>query len=85
MDLPAGGWVAARAVGGETAWPIMSYTHFAHTQPVWIDHVGSTDPQAARAAAQDLLAALDFSEENFRKSYGADIPPGLVTRIGEAR
>lgn len=85
VDLPVGGWVAARAVGGETAWPVMSYTHFAHTQPVWIDHVGSTDPQAARAAAQDLLAALDFSEDNFRKSYGADIPPGLVTRIGEAR
>ncbi|QNE07276.1 CehA/McbA family metallohydrolase [Croceicoccus marinus] len=85
VNLPAGGWIAARAIGGKTAWPVMSFTHFAHTQPVWIDYVGSTDAQAARAAAQDLLAALDFSGANFRESYGADIPPGLVTRMGEAR
>ena len=85
VDLPDGGWIAARARGGETAWPIMSFTHFAHTQPVWIDHVGSTNAEAARAAARDLLAALDFSEANFRKSYGEEIPAGLVDRIGETR
>ena len=85
VDLPDGGWIAARALGGETAWPIMSFTHFAHTQPVWIDHVGSTNAEAARAAARDLLAALDFSEANFRKSYGEEIPDGLVDRIGETR
>ncbi len=85
VDLPAGGWVAARAVGGQTGWPIMSYVHFAHTQPVWIDHIGSTDPVAARAAATDLLKALDVSEAKFAESYGASVPPGLQARLRETR
>ncbi len=85
VDLPSGGWIAARAIGGQTAWPIMSYAHFAHTQPVWINEVGSTEPQAARAAAQDLLRALDQSESRFTDSYGTAIPPGLRARLTEAR
>lgn len=85
VDLPSGGWIAARAVGGQTGWPIMSYAHFAHTQPVWIDRIGSTEPGAAQAAAQDLLKALDYSEGQFAQSYGADIPPGLRLRLNEAR
>lgn len=85
VELPSGGWIAARAVGGETAWPIMSYTHFAHSQPVWINRIGSTEPSAARAAARDLLRALAFSEGKFTESYGAAMPAGLRARIGEAR
>jgi TolB protein len=85
VDVPSGGWIAARAVGGETAWPIMSYTHFAHTQPLWINRIGSTEPVAARAAAKDLLKALAVSEEKFKESYGAGMPAGLVGRINEAR
>lgn len=85
VDLPSGGWIAARAVGGDTGWPIMSYTHFAHTQPVWINQVGSTEPSAARAAASDLLRALDHSEGRFQESYGAAIPPGLLARLQQAR
>ncbi|MDP9413649.1 MAG: CehA/McbA family metallohydrolase [Pseudomonadota bacterium] len=85
VDLPLGGWIAARAVGGETAWPIMSYAHFAHSQPLWINRIGSTEPLAARTAAKDLLKALAYSEGKFRESYGAAIPAGLVARIGEAR
>lgn len=85
VDLPPGGWIAARAVGGETAWPIMSYAHFAHTQPLWINRVGSTEPLAARTAANDLLKALAFSEEKFTESYGAALPAALRERIGEAR
>lgn len=85
VDLPSGGWIAARAVGGQTAWPIMSFVHFAHSQPVWIDHVGSTEPVAARAAATDLLKALDHSESRFTESYGDEIPPGLLLRLADAR
>lgn len=85
VDLPPGGWIAARAVGGETGWPIMSYAHFAHTQPVRINRIGSTDPRAARAAANDLLEALAYSEGKFAQSYGQRIPPGLVLRLEEAR
>lgn len=85
VDLPSGGWIAARAIGGQTGWPVMSYVHFAHTQPVWINQVGSTEPLAARAAADDLLRALDYSEAKFTESYGAAIPPGLLVRLTQAR
>ena len=85
VDLPQGGWVAARAIGGKTAWPIMSYAHFAHTQPVWINRIASTEPMAARAAAKDLLKALTYSESKFTESYGTAIPPGLVARLAKTR
>ena len=85
VTLPKGGWVAARAISGETGWPIMSFTHFAHSQPLWINRIGSTDPAAARAAARDLLKALAYSERKFTESYGKRVPPGLVTRISETR
>ncbi len=85
VNLPRGGWIAARAVGGKTAWPIMSFTHFAHSQPVWINRVGSTELSAARDAAKDLLKALAFSEGKFVESYGAAMPAGLRARIDEAR
>jgi TolB protein len=76
LDLPAGGWLAARAVGGKTAWPVMSYAHFAHTQPIWIGQMGSVEPAVARAAAEDLLAALKYSESRYGESYGKSVPPG---------
>jgi TolB protein len=63
----------------------MSYTHFAHTQPVWIGRVGSTEATAARAAAKDLLKALSYSESKFTESYGAAVPPGLIARLTETR
>jgi TolB protein len=85
IDLPEGGWVAARAIGGETGWPIMSFAHFAHSQPLWIGRIGSTDPAAARSAAADLLNALDHSEQKFTQSYGTSMPPGLRQRLDEAR
>jgi TolB protein len=85
IDVPSGGWIAARAIGGETAWPIMSYAHFAHTQPLWINSIGSIEPAAARAAAKELLKALAFSEGKFKESYGGRMPAGLVPRISEAR
>ncbi len=85
LNLPSGGWVAARAVGGQTGWPIMSYTHFAHTQPIWIGQKGSVEPKAASAAARDLLKALAFSERNFAQAYGTSVPSGLTARIAEAR
>jgi TolB protein len=63
----------------------MSYTHFAHTQPVWIGRVGSTELRAARVAAKDLLTALTYSENKFTESYGSAVPPGLVARMAETR
>ena len=85
VDLPAGGWIAARAVGGDGGWPSMTAFHFAHTQPVWIGQVGSIEPSSATASAQDLLKLVDFAEDRFRSAYGDNIPPGLVKRIDAAR
>jgi TolB protein len=59
VDLPEGGWVAARAHGGTPTWPAMNQVVFAHTSPIWIDHVGSVDAAAARRAAADLMPVLD--------------------------
>ena len=85
VDLPMGGWVAARAVGGSTGVPSMSVFPFAHSSPIWIGEIGSTDPAAARAAATDLLRGLAFSEAKFRQAYAEGIPEGLAARIAEAR
>lgn len=85
LTLPAGGWVAARAHGGEESWPGMNGSVFAQTSPVWIGEVGSHDPAAAEAAARDLLRALDFSEAEVRERYG-DVPvPRILERFTLAR
>ena len=76
LQLPAGGWVAARAIGPETTrWPAMDSYAFGHTAPVWLGRVGSTDPDAERTAAGELLRALDVAERRLEAGYaGAEIP-----------
>jgi TolB protein len=76
VRVPAGGWVAAVALGGATTrWPAMDSYAYVHTSPVWIARVGSTDAVAARAAARDLLRALAVAERRIATSYaGADVP-----------
>ena len=86
LALPAGGWILARAYGGEiTQWPAMDSYAFGQTSPVWIGQVGSTDPQAEREAARELLRALDSAERRLVAGYeGVEIPK-LRTRFAEAR
>jgi len=85
LTLPAGGWIAARAVGGETVWPAMATSPFAHTAPVWIGSVGSTDAEARRLAASDLLRLVDVAHQRLRQVYaGVDIPR-LEARFAQAR
>ncbi|MEP7345415.1 MAG: CehA/McbA family metallohydrolase, partial [Gemmatimonadaceae bacterium] len=76
VALPLGGWVAVRAVGPKTTrWPAMDSYAFAHTSPIWIARRGSTDGVAERAAARDLLQALDVAEKRLVDGYaGSDIP-----------
>ena len=85
LNLPAGGWVAARAHGGEERWPGMNGSVFAQTSPVWIGEVGSYDPGAADSAARDLLRALDFSEAEVRERYGELPIPRILERFALAR
>ncbi|MCG8467150.1 MAG: CehA/McbA family metallohydrolase [Gemmatimonadetes bacterium] len=84
LELPEGGWVAARAVGGPAAWPAMANYPFAHTGPVWIGERGSTDAAAARAAATDLLIALERARARLEVGYGAASIPKLTARFDRA-
>ena len=77
LALPEGGWVAARAHGDSYPW--------AHTGPVWIGSVGSTEPAARRAAAADLLRALDAASVRLEAAYGAADIPRLRGHFERAR
>lgn len=78
IDVPAGGWVAARVHGGAASWPIQDGQPFAHSAPVWLGRIGSTDPAAARAAADDLLRWMTTAGE---KRLAAGYPDGTGTRL----
>jgi TolB protein len=86
VDLPEGGWIAARAVGDEPAgWPTMSTYPFAHTAATWLGRVGSTEPAAEREAARDLLRALDVAEARLEAGYEGTEIPLLRERFRQAR
>ena len=85
VTLPAGGWVAARAHGGGNGWPGMAVDQFAHSSPVWIAALGSSDPAAASRAAHDLIRAIDFSAAAARAAYGETPTPRLDARFAAAR
>ena len=86
IGLPAGGWVAARVSGPTiTAWPAMASYAYAHTSPVWIDRIGSTEPTAKLAAARDLLRALDVAEQAVDIGYTGAEHPRLRAHYAAAR
>ena len=85
ISVPSGGWIGARAVGGPAVWPAMDSYAFAHSGAVWLNEVGSIDPEAARTAARELLAWMDVAEARLVEGYrGASIPK-LKERFAEAR
>jgi TolB protein len=86
ITLPDGGWVAARATGPAIrAWPAMDSYAYAHTSPVWIGRIGSTDATARTAAARDLLRALDVAEQAVEIGYSDADHPRLRTHYAAAR
>ena len=88
VELPVGGWVAARAYSSEPqadAWPSMAKRPFAHSSPLWIGRVGSVEPAAQAAAAADLLRALDFAEAAARAAYGDTSTNKMQARFDAAR
>lgn len=84
IELPGGGWVAARARGGENRWPSMDVAPFAHTAPVWIGARGSTDPAVQREAAAELRDILAVSVARLRIGYSGTDIPRLEARFAEA-
>ena len=88
VDLPEGGWIAARAYASERQadpWPTMHARPFAHSSPIWIGAIGSTDPAARAAAASDLIRAIDAAEKAAREAYGEVETPRLQARFDAAR
>jgi TolB protein len=86
VRLPAGGWIAARARGGEPVWPSMNAYAFAHSSPVWISRVGSTDPVAMRRAAERLGPLLDAARAQVVTSYrGEANAPRILAEFAAAR
>jgi TolB protein len=77
IQVPPGGWIAARAGGPaeRTTWPAMDSYPFAQTGAIWFGEIGSIDPNAARSAAQELLAWMDEADQRLAEGYpGAEIP-----------
>jgi hypothetical protein len=58
---------------------------FAHTAPIWFGHVGSSDTEAARRAAQDLLRWMDVAEKRLNEGYAGASVVQLQKRFAEAR
>ncbi|QFU74425.1 hypothetical protein EY643_01460 [Halioglobus maricola] len=88
VNLPAGGWIAARAYSTQwldDPWPAMLKQPFAHSQPIWIGEIGSTDPDAFSASATDLALALDAIEQRAREAYGDKPMDKLYSRFNLAR
>ena len=75
LKTPAGGWISARVFGEGHEWPMMDGAVFAQSSPVWVGELGSTDPEAARKAAEDLMSSLQSAEDMVTAVYtGRDIP-----------
>lgn len=85
VDVPAGGWVAARVRGGSPAWPSQDSYLFAHTAPVWLGERGSRDPAAARTAAGDLLRWMDVADARLATGYDGVPATQLRSRFAEGR
>ena len=85
IKLPKGGWIAARAHGGNSSWPLMDSYPFAHTSPIWINNKGSTEPTAKAKATREIKRALQHIEERARLTYKGDDISILLERIELAR
>lgn len=88
VDLPTGGWVAARAYSlapDKDSWPTMHVRPFVHSSPIWINSVGSTMPTTYRQAADDLTKALNAAETRAKLAYGKRRMTKLYDRFEKAR
>jgi TolB protein len=88
VTLPEGGWVAARAYSDQQrtdSWPSMHARPFAHSSPIWIAEIGSTEKTARNASIVDLLRGIDAAEQKAKKAYGERPMPRLYKRFEDAR
>jgi len=85
IEIPEGGWIAARAFGGKTGWPVMDSYPFAHSAPVWIAEIGSTSQADEKASARELLNALNEKEKSLKSGYEGVAIPKLLEQFQKAR
>jgi TolB protein len=85
IKAPNGGWIAARVRGGSVQWPSMDSYPFAHTAPVWFGRVASTDRQAARGAAMELLKWMDVADKRLDEGFTGQPIPKIKARFADAR
>lgn len=85
VNVPRGGWIAARVYGGATRPPLMDSYPFAHTAPVWFNRIGSRDADAVRRSAQDLLRWMDIAEKRLNEGYAGTPVANLKKRFADAR
>ncbi|WP_406682967.1 CehA/McbA family metallohydrolase [Seonamhaeicola sp. MEBiC1930] len=85
IDIPSGGWVSARVSGGAVEWPLMDSYPYAETSPIWINYIGSTNPEIKKLAAKELLKLLNLSEERLKAGYKSNPIPKLLSHFNKAR
>jgi TolB protein len=85
LDIPVGGWIAARATGGKAMWPSMDSYSFAHTSPIWINFVGSTEPNAKRVATEELTFAMNELKNIAQERYKGENITALLEQFEKAK
>jgi TolB protein len=85
INVPNGGWIAARVHGGATKPPFVDSYPFAHSAPVWFNRIGSFDAVAARRSAQDLLRWMNVAEKRLNEGYAGASVDALRKRFADAR
>ena len=85
IEIPEGGWIAVRAFGGKTEWPVMDSYPFAHTAPLWIAGIGSTSQSDEKVSARVLLNALNEKEKKLKAGYEGIAIPNLLKQFHKAR
>jgi TolB protein len=88
IEVPKGGWVAARAYSANQqadSWPIMHARPFAHSFPIWIKEIGSIYKMARTSAAADIIRAVNVAQVSAKKAYGERPMPKLYKRFKDAK
>ncbi len=85
INIPNGGWMAARIYGGTVKPPFADSYPFAHSAPIWFNKIGSTDATSAKTSAEDLLRWMDVAERRMNQAYEGSKVENLRKRFADAR
>ena len=66
-------------------WPSMDSYSFAHTSPIWINFVGSTEPNAKRVATEELTFAMNELKKIAQERYKGENITALLEQFERAQ